>query len=471
MPSWALNKKNRALLALIAVSLFFGLFRLGSLPLIDSDEATYARVFHESVQHGDFLSFTKRGDPWLEKPPLYFWTMAVSASVFGENEFALRLPAALFSVLAVLLTYLIALRLTGSWLTAAFSAAVLMTIGAFWDAGRQIRMDVPVAACILFSVYCFIRAMERPKWFFGFGAGIALGVLTKSVIGFFPIPIALLFAAVYRKWDWLKSGWFWLSAALFFLIALPWHIYEYLKFGNDFLGTYWGYHIFQRFSQPILGGSNDNFFYARNLLTQVEPWIFVFLAAVIIFFIAHKKAALKQKQELFVLLAIIFVAVIFVIAKTKLFYYLVPAYPFLAIFVSVIFSPLLRDKKYAVLFGALLVLGAASTALQIFYPETFDAITFPKGVTSKYALAADEKAVGQIVKDIPLPVYLLNWPYRDTLTYYGDAPEFFVVKDNEMPPALSYLLVPSVFVNPNFQGTKNLAVIFRGKVATLLKTK
>jgi len=92
--------RRAALALLIVAGLIMGLVRLSAAPLIDSDEATYARVFHESVERGDFLTFTKRGGPWLEKPPLYFWLMAGSAALFGETEFAMRLPAVMLAIVS-----------------------------------------------------------------------------------------------------------------------------------------------------------------------------------------------------------------------------------------------------------------------------------------------------------------------------------------------------------------------------------
>ncbi len=42
---------------------------------------------------------------WLSKPPLPLWFMAASISTFGTHEFAVRLPAIIFSLLSVILTY------------------------------------------------------------------------------------------------------------------------------------------------------------------------------------------------------------------------------------------------------------------------------------------------------------------------------------------------------------------------------
>lgn len=43
---------------------------------------------------------------WLEKGPVPLWSMACSIKLFGENEYAIRIPSLIISVLAVWLTFL-----------------------------------------------------------------------------------------------------------------------------------------------------------------------------------------------------------------------------------------------------------------------------------------------------------------------------------------------------------------------------
>lgn|GEM_PF-3347035 len=368
-----------------------------------------------------------------------------------------------------MLTYLIAFILSKDAKISLLAGLILLTVGAFWDAGRQVRMDVPVTAAILFSIYCFLRGLEDRRWFLGFGTGLALGVLTKSIIGFFPVPIALIIAAVYGDWSWLKSKWLWLSAVFFLVLALPWHIYEYMKFGAQFLSTYFVYHVFQRFAEPILGGSNGNFFYLKNLFIQAQPWIVIFPVALITFIWKYRAAAFKKKSETALLYSIVFIFLTFFFAKTKLFYYLVPVYPFLALFLATVLVPAFSGKKRLSIVMASLLLGVFVTGFQSFYPEQFDGITYPKGVTSKYTLANDERSIGAIIKKDPAPVYLYQWPYRDTLTYYGDAPEFIALAAPTIPPAPSFLLMPSVFINPDFTGSKEFTIVYKGKAGTLFR--
>ncbi len=71
---------------------------------------------------------------WLFKPPVAFWQIAAGFAVFGVNTFMLRLPSAILSTLAVLLTYLIGRRWlhpTAGLIAAgvqAFNPAILMLV-------------------------------------------------------------------------------------------------------------------------------------------------------------------------------------------------------------------------------------------------------------------------------------------------------------------------------------------------------
>lgn len=70
----------------------------GSVSLWDQDEAAYAGISRQMYESGDWLiqEFT-----WSEihrKPPLHFWNITSSYHVFGVNEFAVRVPPAVFFI-------------------------------------------------------------------------------------------------------------------------------------------------------------------------------------------------------------------------------------------------------------------------------------------------------------------------------------------------------------------------------------
>ena len=78
--------------------------------IFDDNEGLYAGAVREMHQRNDWLVPTNNGFPRVQKPPLVYWTMLASVSIFGENEFALRLPNALASAGWIIATYLIMRR-------------------------------------------------------------------------------------------------------------------------------------------------------------------------------------------------------------------------------------------------------------------------------------------------------------------------------------------------------------------------
>jgi 4-amino-4-deoxy-L-arabinose transferase-like glycosyltransferase len=62
------------------------------------DEIRRGLVSLEMILSGNYMVPTINGEPYLNKPPLYNWLLALSYKTFGINEFALRIPviAAIF---------------------------------------------------------------------------------------------------------------------------------------------------------------------------------------------------------------------------------------------------------------------------------------------------------------------------------------------------------------------------------------
>ncbi len=470
--------KISLLLFLLLATFFIFLFRLGHFALFDYDEATYARVTQESMQRGDILSFQYFGNNWFEKPPLYFWLAMASVKIFGFNEFALRLPSALSGVLAVLLVWLMTWYLTKRYWTAFFASAILLFTGEFVFASRQFRTDVPVTASILAAVYFFIRGWDERKWYLGFGMVLATGVLFKNIIGFFALPIAFIFCLVYKKWDWLKNSYFWMGTALAVVLVAPWHIYESIKFGKTFWEIYAGYHLFQRFIRPIVGGGVSTWSYIVFLFRFAEPWIVVFIIAVIWLFLKYKGRIYRgDKLSLASLGAILFIFLTFAVARTKIFYYLEPVYPFMAMFLAstaVLFyesiAPSIKksisisktDIKAGLIFLTVILFswGAASTFWQSFGDRI-----------GQYAIAAEEKKVGQYIasQHDSQKIYTLNWLWLETVRFYSEK-TIAQADESKIEAGSFYLIMPTDLIklyNPSKEFQKRARLIFQGENISL----
>jgi len=65
---------------------------VANAPLFDPDEGLHAAIAQEMVLRGDYVTPTFLGEPFLDKPILFFWAEAASLRVLGDREAAVRLP-------------------------------------------------------------------------------------------------------------------------------------------------------------------------------------------------------------------------------------------------------------------------------------------------------------------------------------------------------------------------------------------
>src|ERR1700679_1510017 len=71
---------------------------LGNGTLWDNSETAYGEVAREVLLTHDWVVMHFNGVPGFVQPPLFFWIAALCAKVFGATAFAMRLPAALATI-------------------------------------------------------------------------------------------------------------------------------------------------------------------------------------------------------------------------------------------------------------------------------------------------------------------------------------------------------------------------------------
>ena len=82
---WPTQRRwGMSLLLLAIASLLVGIN--SGYPFIEPDESRYAQISLEMQQTGDWLVPRLHGEPYLDKPPLLYWLIATSYSVFGETS-------------------------------------------------------------------------------------------------------------------------------------------------------------------------------------------------------------------------------------------------------------------------------------------------------------------------------------------------------------------------------------------------
>src|SRR3990167_1623636 len=160
-------------------------------PLVDWDEATYAKVVVDTLKTGDPTTLQLSGNNWFDKPPLYFWMAMGSVKVFGATEFAFRLPIIALSLLCLWLVYLIVRELTDDYLTASLTFLVLLTSSLFLIFAREARTDQGMILGIVAALFFCIKGWKNPTYLFWLFPSIAVGFLCKSIVVFLAFPAML----------------------------------------------------------------------------------------------------------------------------------------------------------------------------------------------------------------------------------------------------------------------------------------
>ena len=124
-------------------------------PLWEPDEGRYAEIAREMYLSRDYV--TPRDDfvRYFEKPPLVYWCETAAISIFGANEFAIRLPAALFSAAQVVVTAALAEVMFGAAVSI-LAALALALSPLFFGFARFATLDPALAFFMTAALAHFI---------------------------------------------------------------------------------------------------------------------------------------------------------------------------------------------------------------------------------------------------------------------------------------------------------------------------
>ncbi|QFR34907.1 dolichyl-phosphate beta-D-mannosyltransferase [Ancylobacter sp. TS-1] len=198
--------------AAIGVVFYVAVLRLLFLGLIDlmPQEAYYWNY----AQHLDI--------GYLDHPPLVAWLIWAGTSLFGHNEFGVRIAAWLCWWATAFFSFRLADNMFGR--SAAFVSLLLVAVLPFYfGIGLVMTPDAALTASWAGALYFLERALlGRRRWaWWGVGACMGLGMLSKYTIALLG-PAALLFILVDRpSRDWLRRPEPYLAAVLALVIFSP----------------------------------------------------------------------------------------------------------------------------------------------------------------------------------------------------------------------------------------------------------
>jgi 4-amino-4-deoxy-L-arabinose transferase-like glycosyltransferase len=179
--------------------------------------------------HRDELYFRLLRPAWgyVDQPPLTPLLARASIALFGDTVWAMRLPATVCVVAAIVLTALVTRELGGGRGAQAlcawgygFAAVPLL----FGHIMLTATVDLPVwAAVLLFALRALLR--NEPRWWLAAGAVTGLSLYNKHLV-----VLLLISLAVGLLWlgprSTLRSPWLWAGVGLALVIGSPNLIYQ-----------------------------------------------------------------------------------------------------------------------------------------------------------------------------------------------------------------------------------------------------
>jgi hypothetical protein len=235
------NRLSLAILAILIAVFFWTAPRDGSFWWSDTSRHALNGVFvadfiaqhpvHAPVQFATDYYLKYPALTILFYPPLFYVFEAPFFRLFGVSETVALIPVMIFYFALAAGSYFLAKR----WLpwSGALAAALLMAAApevAFW--GRQVMLDIPCMAFVIWSVYWFFRFFDTGRWrSYYFGLFLLTCALYTKMNAVFLAPVILAAVPFFRGKAVLSNKRFWIALAIFIVFLVPLGVLT-LKFGQ-----------------------------------------------------------------------------------------------------------------------------------------------------------------------------------------------------------------------------------------------
>jgi 4-amino-4-deoxy-L-arabinose transferase-like glycosyltransferase len=366
------------LVVLTAFFLLYGLVPLfggAQLGLVGADEPRYAQIAREMLAahnqgckdlHAEIVPHSLAphaieasyhcllagtvtpvlyGQPWLEKPALYYWRAMGFFREFGVSDWSARIPSATGAGFLIILIFLHMRRFRrGGHLDAALITASCVGMIGF---ARGASTDMQLAAPFCIGMLGWYAWYETGKkyWLFDLYFFVGAATLAKGPVAVFMAGAIIFgFIALRREWSLLKRTVWLPGVALFFAMVLPWYIAVQRK-NPTFVREFFLEHNLERFGTNRFQHHQPFYYYLVVLVIALMPWTVFALRALwdaIQISITEWKARSRPQRYIgyqragdafpeFLVLWALFPIVFFSFSGSKLPGYILPSLPPIAI--------------------------------------------------------------------------------------------------------------------------------------------
>lgn len=322
-----------SLLALFLVAIFFR-------PLLPIDETRYMTAAWEMYLRQGWLSpLTVNFEPYHHKPPMLFWLINTSWSIFGVSRWAALVPIVLAAGTCVYLTQALARKLFKTEkLTFENLPFIMMGSVPFLIYNTLIMFDVTLTLFVLSALLALLSYAENRRfpYILLMALFLGLGVLTKGPVAWLYVVFPAILGPYWLSENNNKLSWYGGCALAFILSLLPvllWLIPVLKASSHDFAFSL----LWEQTAGRITGKMGNThtrplYFYLPLLPILFLPWAFFpsFWTG-----LNTIKTQIKTNLALrFILCWLIPVFITFSLIEGKQPHYLIPLLPGVLILIS-----------------------------------------------------------------------------------------------------------------------------------------
>lgn len=394
----AAPSKQLAFLAVAAFAIVVCLFgNLGAIGLVGPDEPRYLWIARAMAKTGDWITPRLYGQPWFEKPALYYWLAAIGFRLHLPTEWAARLPSAIAALAAAVAVGWLGWKYydrerrfeIGPTLLAPliFSTSVA-AIGFARSASSDMLFSVCMTLVMAFAAEVFSRLSILPDQSFSkssaglklggpvalFGFFLGLGALAKG-----PAAVALaggaigLWALVTGQWRAAFRVAHPLAIGTFSVVALPWYILCAHR-NPEFLQVFLLQHNIERYLTPMFQHRQPFWFFGPITLLALLPWTAALWPVATEGLRLWREKRWSHSPGFYFACWAAFPIFFFSLSQSKLPGYILPAIPPLALLCAISLLRTFEQRRPAAL-GVTIVMAATCIGAAVaaaYYLQRFD---------------------------------------------------------------------------------------------------
>lgn len=351
------------LLAVVILWLTF-FAHLNAIGLLGPDEPRYAAIAREMATTGDWVTPRLFGQPWLEKPVLYYWAAALAFRELGASEVAARLPSSIAALLAAIAVAWAASNFYGR---AAALAGLLIfsTCVASLAFARAATPDMLFSTALAFAMLtaaAFLRCAgalrsPSPLKLNGEHSGIVPRLLFGAWLGVATLakgPAAIVLAAgsvalwtlVSRQWRRAIALAHPVALLSFCVVALPWYVFCARR-NSDFVRTFFLLHNIRRYTTDVFQHHQPFWFFGPVLLLGLLPWTALLGWAFRDGLERWRENSWRESPGWFFACWAAFPVIFFSFSQSKLPGYILPSIPAIAVLFAAAVTRSIEEKPKA----------------------------------------------------------------------------------------------------------------------------